>query len=143
MTESSQETWQTVAILLARLTFAAIFLMATAFKFMDLNGTATYIAAAGFPVALPLALFAALFELALVIAFLTGAFFVEAALLAAVYVVFLGFAFHGPSHWQGNQAEFGAFVSHFPFCAGLLYAAVHGPGRVLALRHGVLGRSGG
>jgi len=143
MTESSQGTWQTVAILLARLIFAAIFLMATAFKFMDLNGTATYIAAAGFPLALPLAWIAALFELALVIAFLTGAFFVEAALLAAVYVVFLGFAFHGPSHWQGSQAEFGSFINHFTFCAGLLYAAVHGPGLVLALRHGVIGKSGG
>lgn len=136
MTESAQASWQTVAILIARLIFAAVFLIGTVFKFMDIDSTATYIAAAGFPLALPLAWIAALFELAIVIAFLTGAFFVEAALLAAVYVVFLGFAFHGPSHWQRNQAEFGAFISHFPFCAGLLYAAVHGPGRVLALRQG-------
>ncbi|TIL34010.1 MAG: DoxX family protein, partial [Mesorhizobium sp.] len=41
------------------------------------------------------------------------------------------FAFHGPSHWAGNQAEFGFFVDHFTFLAGLLFAAVHGPGRVL------------
>jgi putative oxidoreductase len=46
-------------------------------------------------------------------------------------VLFLAFAFHGPSHWAGNQAEFGFFVDHFTFLAGLLFAAVHGPGRVL------------
>ena len=43
-------------------------------------------------------------------------------------VLFLGFAFHGPSAWQGNPMEFGFFVDHFVFIAGLLYAAVHGPG---------------
>ena len=60
------------------------------------------------------------------ICFLSGAFFSEAALLAAVYVLFLAFAFHGPSHWEGNQAEFGFFVDHFTFIAGLLFAAVKG-----------------
>jgi uncharacterized membrane protein YphA (DoxX/SURF4 family) len=85
-----------------------------------------------------LAWLAALFELALIACFLTGAFFSEAALLAAAYVLFLGFAFHGPSHWAGNQAEFGFFVDHFTFLAGLLFAAVHGPGRVLALNIGFL-----
>src|SRR6476646_6094547 len=75
--------WRPIAILVARLIFAAVFLMATVFKFVDMNGTATYIAAAGFPLALPLAWLAAIFELALVICFLTGAFFTDAALLAA------------------------------------------------------------
>ena len=84
-------------------------------------------------------LVAAIFELALVLAFLTGAYFREAALLAAVYVIFLGFAFHGPSHWTDAEGlNFGAFVSHFPFAAGLLFAAVHGPGHVLALNRGWL-----
>jgi len=64
----------------------------------------------------------------------------EAALLALVYVLFLGFAFHGPSHWEANQAEFGFFVDHFTFAAGLLFAAVHGPGRVLAMKAGWIGR---
>jgi uncharacterized membrane protein YphA (DoxX/SURF4 family) len=82
---------------------------------------------------------AAFFELALVICFLTGAFFTEASLLAAVYVLFLAFAFHGPSHWTGNQAEFGSFVNHFTFMAGLLFAAVHGPGLWLAWRCSLIG----
>jgi putative oxidoreductase len=137
--ETGSSSWRAIAILIARLIFAAVFLMATVFKFVDINGTATFIAAAGFPISLVLAWVAAFFELALVICFLTGAFFTEASLLAALYVLFLGFTFHGPSHWTGNQAEFGFFVDHFTFLAGLLFAAVHGPGELLAWRRGFIG----
>ncbi|WP_406871334.1 DoxX family protein [Aminobacter sp. P9b] len=129
---------RTVAILVARLIFAGAFAMAAVFKFAGMEQTAAYIAAAGFPSPLLLAWLAAIFEVALVLAFLTGAFFSEAALLAGVYVIFLAFAFHGPSLWQGNQAEFGFFVDHFTFLAGLLFAAVHGPGEKLALRQGLI-----
>jgi putative oxidoreductase len=131
--------WQSIAILVGRLIFAAVFLMAAVFKFLDINATASFIAAAGFPVSLLLAWVAALFETALIICFLTGALFTEASLLAAIYVLFLAFAFHGPSHWTGNQAEFGSFVDHFTFMAGLLFAAVHGAGRILAMRHTLIG----
>jgi uncharacterized membrane protein YphA (DoxX/SURF4 family) len=126
--------WTTAAILLGRLIFAGIFLMAVTFKLMGPAATASYIAAAGFPFPMFLAWCAIVLEIALVAAFLTGAWFREAALLAGVYVIFLGFAFHGPSHWAGNQAEFGFFIDHFTFLAGLLFAAVHGPGRVLSLK---------
>jgi putative oxidoreductase len=131
---------KTIAILVGRFIFAAVFAMAVTFKLLGIQATADYIAAAGFPFSLLLAWLAAIFEVALVLAFLTGAFFSEAALLAAAYVIFLGFAFHGPSHWEGNQAEFGFFVDHFTFMAGLLFAAVHGPGNVLAARYGYLWR---
>ncbi|MBN9252627.1 MAG: DoxX family protein [Mesorhizobium sp.] len=129
---------RTVAILIARLIFAGIFAMAATFKFAGMADTAAYIAAAGFPFPLLLAWLAAIFEVALVLAFLTGAFFSEASLLAGAYVIFLAFAFHGPSHWEGNQAEFGFFVDHFTFLAGLFYAAVHGPGDKLAMQHGLI-----
>ncbi len=131
---------KTIAIIIARLIFAGAFLMAATFKFAGMQETADYIAAAGFPLPLALAWIAAIFEVALVIGFLTGAFFTEAALLAVAYVVFLAFAFHGPSHWEGNQAEFGFFVDHFTFMAGLLFAAVHGPGNAMAMRMGILWR---
>lgn len=131
---------RTAAILLARLIFAAVFLMAATFKFLGMADTANYIAAAGFPFPLFLAWCAAFLEIALVAAFLTGAFFREASLLAGIYVIFLAFAFHGPSHWEGNQAEFGFFVDHFTFLAGLLFAAVHGPGDKLVVDRGVLWR---
>jgi uncharacterized membrane protein YphA (DoxX/SURF4 family) len=132
-TNSQTSAWTTAAVLAGRLIFAAVFLMALAFKVMDIDGTAAYIASAGFPVPKLLAGSAALFELALTVCLLTGAFFAEAALLAAAYVVFLAFAFHGPSHWSGSQAEFGFFVDHFTFMAGLLFAAAHGPGPLLAI----------
>ena len=127
---------KTSAIIVARLIFAGVFAMAAAFKFADMGATAQFIAAAGFPMPLALAWIAAFFEVALVVALLTGLYFSEAAALAGIYVIFLAFAFHGPSHWSTNQAEFGFFVDHFSFLAGLLFAAAHGPGKVMVLRRG-------
>ena len=138
MTTDTKAGWTTAAVLVGRLIFAALFIMAASFKLMDIDGTAAYIAAAGFPLPKLLAWLAALFELALIAGFVTGAYFSETALLAAAYVIFLGFAFHGPSRWAANQAEFGFFVDHFTFVAGLLFAAAHGPGRVLAMKRGWL-----
>jgi uncharacterized membrane protein YphA (DoxX/SURF4 family) len=139
-TEITRAGWTTPAILAGRLIFALVFIMAVSFKLMDINATAAYIASAGFPFSQLLAWLAVLLELALIASFLTGAYFSEAALVAAAYVVFLGFAFHGPSHWAGNQTEIGFFVDHFTFMAGLLFAAAHGPGRVLAIQRGWLAR---
>ncbi|WJR67380.1 DoxX family protein [Neorhizobium sp. CSC1952] len=128
---------RTSAILVARLIFGGLFVMAATFKFIDMQTTANAIAGAGFPFPLFLAWCAAIFELGLAAAFLTGAFFSEAAVLAGAYVIFLAFAFHGPGRWEGNQAEFGFFVDHFTFLAGLLFAAVHGPGERLAVHLGL------
>lgn len=139
-TDANSAGWTTAAVLVGRLIFTAVFIMAVSFKLMDINGTAGYIASAGFPLPKLLAWLAALFELALIAGFLSGAYFSEAGLLAAAYVLFLAFAFHGPSHWAGNQTEFGFFVDHFTFVAGLLFAAAHGPGRVLAMNRGWIAR---
>ncbi|MBY5805350.1 DoxX family protein [Rhizobium ruizarguesonis] len=128
-----------IAIIVARIIFSFVFFMAAGFKFADIGATAGYITAAGFPMATFLTWIAAFFEIALALAFISGAFFTEASLLAAIYVIFLAFAFHGPSHWQQNQAEFGFFIDHFTFLAGLLFAAVHGPER-WALSHSLLRR---
>ena len=62
---------KTIAVIVARLIFAAIFAMAAGFKFAGMQATADYIAAAGFPFPLLLAWLAALFEVALVLAFLS------------------------------------------------------------------------
>src|SRR5256714_6089253 len=133
-TNSQTPAWATAAVLVGRLIFAAVFLMALSFKVMDIDGTAAYITSAGFPVPKLLAWLAALFELALAVCLLTGAFFAEAALLAAAYVLFLAFAFHGPSHWSGSQTEFGFFVDHFTFMAGPFFSCSPGPGARLAVR---------
>ena len=127
---------KTAAVLVARLIFAVVFGMAAVFKFVDMPATAAYIAAINFPAPLLFAWVAAFFEVALVIALLTGLYFREATLLAAAYVLFLAFAFHGPSHWTGNQMEFGFFVDHFSFIAGLLFAFAYGPGDKMVLRRG-------
>lgn len=138
--EAGNAGWTTAAVLAGRAIFAGVFILAVSFKLRDIGGTAAYIGAAGLPSAKLLAWLAAVFELALVACFLTGACFSEAALAAAVYVIFLAFAFHGPSLWAGNQAQFGFFVDHFVFLAGLLFAAAHGPGSVLSLKWGLLKR---
>ena len=127
---------KTAAILVARLIFAFVFGMAAAFKFvfMGLDATAAEIAGAGFPFPLLLAWVAALFDVALAIGFLTGLYFREVAMVTIAYVLFLAFSFHGPDKFAKNPMEFGFFVDHFVFVAGLLFAAVHGPGDTLALR---------
>jgi uncharacterized membrane protein YphA (DoxX/SURF4 family) len=127
---------KSAAILLARLVFAGVFAMAASFKLVSvgIEATAAEIAGAGFPIPIVLAWVAAFFELALALAFLTGAFFSEAAAIAGAYVLFLAFSFHGPGRWEANPMEFGFFVDHFTFFAGLLFAAVHGPGRIWVLR---------
>jgi len=123
--------WSRTAVLVGRLIFAVVFGMAVSFKLADVGATASFIASAGFPFAHLLVWLAIVLEMALVVAFLTGAHFSASCLLAAAYVLFLAFAFHGPSHWAANEAEFGFFVDHFTFIAGLLFGAAHGPGDVL------------
>jgi uncharacterized membrane protein YphA (DoxX/SURF4 family) len=127
---------KTAAILVARLIFATVFLMSASFKFwlMGLDATAAEIAAAGFPYSWFLAWVAALFEVALGIGFLTGLYFREVAIVSIAYILFLAFSFHGPDKFAGNPMEFGFFVDHFTFVAGLLFAAVHGPGTKFVLR---------
>ena len=132
--DSSSPTWSRVAVVVARLIFAAVFAMALSFKVMGIGATADQIKGEGLPFPLLLAYAAALFEFILVLCFLTGAFFSEACLAATAYVLFLGVVFHGPKHWAVSQAEFGFFVDHFTFVAGLLFAAAHGPGDWLALK---------
>jgi putative oxidoreductase len=115
--------------LIGRLIVAGVFGMAVFFKFSGIVSTAAYITAAGIPFALPLAWAAAIFETLLVISFVTGIYFRQAALLAVPYILFLAFAFHGPSHFAANGDEFGFFVDHFTFAAALLFMAANGPGK--------------
>jgi putative oxidoreductase len=128
--------WNTWGVLVGRLIIAGVFLMALSFKVMGIEATAGYIASAGIPFSLPLAWLAVIFEALLVFAFVTGAYFRQAAFLAIFYILFLGFAFHGPSHWTGNQTEFGFFVDHFTFAAGLIFMVAHGPANAWKLRWG-------
>ena len=140
MEQSIENTgWKTAALLIARFTMAALFAMGVAGKIFASGMMADAIAKAGFPFPMVLNWLAALFELGLVLAYLTGAYFREANLLGVVYLVFLAFAFHFVSHWTDAEGlNFGAFVSHFPMAAGMLFAAVNGPGTVLVWKKGWL-----
>lgn len=122
------------AIIIARLIFAFVFALAAFFKFTGMEMTAGEIAKAGFPFALPLAWIAAFFEIALAVGFLTGLYFRQVCLVTIAYVLFLAFSFHGPDRWTANMMEFGFFIDHFTFTAGLLFAAVHGPGDKMLLK---------
>jgi putative oxidoreductase len=123
-----------VVVLLARLILALVFLLAFVFKVMGMGMIAEVIRVAGFPFPMLLAVLAAVLEIALVVSLLTGVCFSQLMLAGFVYVVFLAFSFHGPSHWTDPKGlEFGAFVDHFPFAAALLFAMAHGPGRRFVL----------
>jgi uncharacterized membrane protein YphA (DoxX/SURF4 family) len=119
---------QSIALLGARLIFGGLFLFAASMKLSGITETAGSIASIGFPAPTFFAWVAAFFEIALGLSFITGALFVEGAVLAAAYVAFLTVAFHGPARWHDSPMEFGLFLNHLAFIAGLIFAAVHGPG---------------
>lgn len=126
--------WKSYALLVARVLMGGVFLWAAYTKFADLGATAGYIASAGIPFGLAFAWIAAFFEAALGLAIITGVFFREASILLGAYVLFLTFAFHGPSSWASNAYEFGLFVNHFTMIAGLLFMTAHGPGDTWTLK---------
>lgn len=126
--------WKTYGLLLARLIMGGLFLFAAYNKFTGIEMTAMYISSVGFPYPVLLAWCAAIFEVALGLGLILGVYFSWAALLAGVYALFLGFVFHGPSHWAGNPAEFGFFVDHFIMFAGLLYMVGAGTGSAWTLK---------
>ena len=93
---SNDPSWAATAVLVARLIFAALFIMAVSFKLVDINATAAQIASVGFPVPQVLAWLAVVFELALIASFVTGLYFTPAALLAALTGSYrVGFAVFG------------------------------------------------
>jgi uncharacterized membrane protein YphA (DoxX/SURF4 family) len=128
---TAKSSWWNIGAFVGRWIFVAVFAMALFFKLSDIGATAGFIESAGFHAPTLLAWMAAAFEALLVVCLATRFYFREAALAAAVYVVFLAFAFHGPAKWAGNQSEFGFFIDHFTFLAGLLYAAAHDAGKHL------------
>jgi putative oxidoreductase len=127
---------KTIAILIARLIFAPSSSWRLSFKFFDMPSTAAYIAAAGFPFPLFLAWIAAFFELALALAFLTGLSFRAGVAAGRDLCHIPRLRLPRPRPLERNQAEFGFFIDHFTFLAGLLFAAVHGPGNALVVKIG-------
>lgn len=128
--------WHSYGLFAGRLIIAFVFFMAAWFKFSMMDMTVGQIAMIGFPFPEFFAWVAAILEVLLGLAFLTGFKFKEAAFVAMPYILFLAFAYHGPSMWEGEmgQYEIGFFVDHFIFVAALLYMLAHGPGGMLVFR---------
>lgn len=120
--------WNSWGVLLGRIIIGGVFLMALAFKFLMFNMQVAETAQAGLPFPQVMVVLAIILELFLVFAFFTGLYFKEAVLLAIPYILVLAVFFHGPSHWSTNQDEFGFFIDHLTFIAGLLFMLAHGVG---------------
>jgi DoxX len=104
-TTNNASRWPQAVVLLARLILALVFLMAFAFKVMGIHMTADFIASAGFPLPTLLAILAAIFELAIVLSLLSGAYFSEMMLLGAIYALCScpwpgTIACHEPEHYS-------------------------------------------
>jgi uncharacterized membrane protein YphA (DoxX/SURF4 family) len=126
--------WRTRGVLIARFIMGGVFLIASYIKFQSIGNTALYIASANFPFPTFLAWSAAIFELLMATAIITGIFFRAAVLLLAVYAIFLAFVFHGPTLWSSDSNQFKFFINHLVMLSALLYMAAHGPGKTWTLK---------
>ena len=138
MTGTNRAGWTTTAILAGRLIFAATFIMAGKLQADGYRRNGGADCFGGFPLAQASGSAGGATRTDTDPGLSDRRLFSEIALAAAAYVLFLAFAFDGSSHWATNQAEFGFFVDHFTFIAGLLFAAAHCPGQVLAIKRGWL-----
>src|SRR2546425_10654496 len=102
-TETNGAGWATAAILVGRLVFAALFIMAVSFKLMDISATAGAIATAGFPPPTLLAWLAGGVEPALVAGFLPRADFFGAGLLAGGLLGVFAFWVHRMGGRRGGE----------------------------------------
>lgn len=107
--------------------------MAAYIKFTGIDTTAGYITSVGIPYGVLCAWLAAFLETAIGLAFITGACFREAALVAVAYIIFLTAVFHGPSTWI-DQTGIGLFIDHLTLIAGLIFMVAHGPGEMWVMK---------
>jgi len=117
-------------VLVARILVGAMFLLAGLSKLRDLGGTEAYINSVGIPAPALLALLVGLFELIAGAIIIFGVkYFREAALLLAVFTLFVSFPFHGPSMWAENPMQQVLFMKNMAIIAGLLYMVAYGSGK--------------
>ena len=119
---------KTVSIFVARLIFAAVFLMAGAFKFMGMGADSEVYRRCRLPDPTRAGVAGGNFRGCAGRGVLDGRFLFLRCLPRRGLRRVPGFCLSWAVALEGNQAEFGFFVDHFTFVAGLLFAAVHGPG---------------
>ncbi len=117
-------------VVIARVLLGIMFLLAGISKFGNLQGTAGYIAGAGLPMALALAVATALFEVVASIALIVGFKARYAALALAVFTLLASVLFHNfwsmPADKQMMQQLM--FLKNLAVAGGLLFVFSFGAG---------------
>ncbi|MEO7787710.1 MAG: DoxX family protein [Sphingomicrobium sp.] len=119
-----------IALLVARLLMASLFLWSGIEKIFDMHGAADFAASAGIPFALQLMPLAILLELGCAVALIIGWQTRVAAIALALWMIILGPLFHQfwsvpPDRWQES---IDGFFHHLVMIGGMIYVAVFGPG---------------
>jgi putative oxidoreductase len=114
-----------LALLIARVLIAAIFILAGVGKFFDIAGTAGYIGSVGLPAGTLLAWVAAIFETAVGLAILAGFQTKLTAWATAAFCLFTAVVFHNNF---ADQIQMIMFLKNVAIAGGLLALSVAGPG---------------
>lgn len=115
-------TMQKYSVLIARILMSALFIMAGAQKFMSLDGTAAYIASAGIPLAMVVAVLVALLEVFGGLSVLLGCKARASAWALAIFSILAALIFHS----DGTQMVM--FMKNLSIAGGLMLVGVYGPG---------------
>ena len=110
-----------------RILIGAFFFLAGVNKFTNIEGTAGYIASVGLPMSTALAWLAAIFLVVVAGAFIAGYRTKHAALLLALFTLFVSFVFHGPQVWGADESgmQMLMFMKNIAILGGLLFIAAH------------------
>lgn len=128
MKSSSYKNW---GILIARLLLSAIFLMGAYNKLTGIEGTASYIASVDLPYPTLLAWLGGLIELVGGLGLLLGIFTRWSALLLAIYLTVVTFAFH---YDFSDQNQITQFLKNAAIIGGLLMAKLCGGGGMCVVK---------
>jgi putative oxidoreductase len=123
---------ESVALLVARVFLASLFVWSGVEKALDIHGAAQFAASHGIPFALQLMPLAAALEIGCAVMLVTGWRARSAALILAVWMLVLGPWFHPfwnapPEQWQVMIDD---FFHHIVMIGGMIYVAVCGPGGI-------------
>ena len=111
--------------LIARIFLSVIFILAGAFKFPAIAGTAGYISSVGLPAATLLAWLAAIFELVAGLMILVGYQTKLTSWALAAFCLFTAVVFHNNF---GDQTQMIMFMKNIAIAGGFLLLAITGAG---------------
>jgi putative oxidoreductase len=133
LTDAQLSVRQNLALLVARLGMASLFLFSGSEKLIDAAGAAEFAASFGVPLAAYTVPIAAIFEIGCALTIASGWHARSAAVALALWMTVLNPWFHPfwkvpPQVWQ---LIIDSFFHHFVMIGGMIYLAVFGPGRLV------------